>query len=102
MSRSKFDKIFICDIMIVVTEVMLMARRYPYPTYEENEDDILSLLMLRDIFPTLPKKEKVVLGLRLQGFTQGAISRLLNISRTSIGSLEKKAVQTISSNITQE
>ena len=88
--------------MIVVSEVMLMARRYPYPTYEENEDDILSLLILRDTFPILSKKEKVVLGLRLQGFTQGSISRLLNISRTSIGSLEKKAVQTISSNITQE
>ncbi len=102
MSRSKFDRIYMYGIMIVVNEVMLMARRYPYPTYEENEDDILSLLILQDVFPTLPEKEKVVLGLRLQGFTQGAISRLLNISRTSIGSLEKKAVQTISSSITQE
>jgi DNA-directed RNA polymerase specialized sigma subunit len=73
-----------------------MARKYPYPIHEDNEDDILSQIILRDVFPTLPEKQQVVLGLRLEGFTQGAISRLMNISRTSIGSLEKQAVSTIS------
>jgi len=79
-----------------------MARKYPYPVHEDNENDILSQIILRDIFPTLPDKQQVVLGLRLEGFTQGAISRLLNISRTSIGSLEKQAVKTISINMNEE
>lgn len=79
-----------------------MTRKYPYPIHEDNEDDLLSRIILRDIFPILPNKQKVVLGLRLQGFTQGAISRLMNISRTSIGSLEKQAVTTISLNMSKE
>ena len=79
-----------------------MSKQYPYPIYEENEDDILSLIIFREVFPTLPDREKVILGLRLQGFTQSAVSRLLNISRTSIGSLEKQAVNTIASNMHKE
>jgi len=79
-----------------------MTRKYPYPIHEDNEDDLLSRIILRDTFPILPNKQKVVLGLRLQGFTQGAISRLMNISRTSIGSLEKQAVTTISLNMSKE
>lgn len=79
-----------------------MTRKYPYPVYEDNENDLLSHIILREVFPTLPDKQQVVLGLRLQGFTQGAISRLLNISRTSIGSLEKQAVKTISVSMNEE
>ena len=79
-----------------------MGRKYPYPIYEESEDDLLSQIILRDTFPELPAQQQVVLGLRLQGFTQGAISRLLNVSRTSIGSLEKQAVITISSKMQEE
>ena len=79
-----------------------MSRKYPYPVHENNENDILSQIILRDIFPTLPEKQQVVLGFRLQGFTQGSISRLLNISRTSIGSLEKQAVKTISASMNEE
>lgn len=79
-----------------------MSRKYPYPVQEHNEEDLLSAIILRDVFPTLPDKQRVVLGLRLQGFTQGAISRLLNISRTSIGSLEKRAIKTISSHMLEK
>ncbi len=77
-------------------------KKYPYPVYETNEDDVLNMLVLQDIFPILPDNQQIVVGLRLQGFTQGAISRLLNISRTSIGSLEKQAVSFLSLKITQE
>ncbi len=77
-------------------------KKYPYPVYETDEDDVLNMIVLHDIFPTLPDNQQVVIGLRLQGFTQGAISRLLNISRTSIGSLEKQAVAFLSLKITRE
>lgn len=87
---------------MIVGKGQLMARKYPYPVYENNENDLLSQIILRDVFPTLPDKQQVVLGLRLQGFTQGSISRLLNISRTSIGSLEKQAVKTIATNMVEE
>ncbi len=77
-------------------------KKYPYPVYETNEDDVLNMIVLQDIFPSLPSNQQVVVGLRLQGFTQGAISRLLNISRTSIGSLEKQAVSLLSLKMTKE
>ena len=89
--------------MIVVCICMReYMKKYPYPVYETNEDDVLNMLVLQDIFPILPDNQQIVVGLRLQGFTQGAISRLLNISRTSIGSLEKQAVSFLSLKITQE
>ncbi len=77
-------------------------KKYPYPVYETNEDDVLNMIVLQDIFPSLSNNQQVVIGLRLQGFTQGAISRLLNISRTSIGSLEKQAVSLLSLKMTKE
>lgn len=77
-------------------------KKYPYPVYETNEDDVLNMIVLQDTFPLLPDNQQVVIGLRLQGFTQGAISRLLNISRTSIGSLEKQAVAFLSLKMTKE
>ncbi len=77
-------------------------KKYPYPVYETNEDDVLNMIVLQDTFPLLPDNQQVVIGLRLQGFTQGAISRLLNISRTSIGSLEKQAVTFLSLKMTKE
>lgn len=77
-------------------------KKYPYPVYETNEDDVLNMIVLQDIFPSLSDNQQVVVGLRLQGFTQGAISRLLNISRTSIGSLEKQAVSLLSLKMTKE
>ncbi len=77
-------------------------KKYPYPVYETNEDDVLNMIVLQDTFPSLPDNQQVVIGLRLQGFTQGAISRLLNISRTSIGSLEKQAVAFLSLKMTKE
>ena len=77
-------------------------KKYPYPVYETNEDDVLNMIVLQDTFPLLPGNQQVVIGLRLQGFTQGAISRLLNISRTSIGSLEKQAVTFLSLKMTKE
>ncbi len=77
-------------------------KKYPYPVYETNEDDVLNMIVLQDIFPSLPDNQQVVIGLRLQGFTQGAISHLLNISRTSIGSLEKQAILLLSLKMTKE
>jgi RNA polymerase sigma factor (sigma-70 family) len=77
----------------------LTNSRYPYPVHENNEDDMLDLIMIKEVFPTLDQREKVVLSLRIQGYTQGSISRILNISRTSIGSIEKKATQKIADKI---
>jgi len=77
-------------------------KKYPFPVTETSEEDVLSMIVMRDVFPKLPKNQQVVVGLRLQGFTQGAISRLLNISRTSIGSLEKQAVSTLALKLTEE
>lgn len=73
--------------------------KYPYPIFENNEDDLLSQIIFKEVFPTLPTEQKIILGLRLQGFTQSAISRLMNISRTSIGAMEKQAINTIASNM---
>lgn len=70
-------------------------KNYPFPTHQDDEDDILSMIIIKQFFPTLPSQQKVVLGLRLLGYTQMMISRLMNISRTSIGSLEKTAIHTL-------
>lgn len=77
-------------------------RGYPFPVYEDSEDTILNTIVLEQIFPTLPSNQKVVLGLRLLGYTQVMISRLMNISRTSIGSLEKIATTTLKKLILQD
>ncbi len=81
---------------------MKKRRSYPFPTYEDDEDAILNMIILRQFFPILPTNQKVVLGLRLLGYTQVMISRLMNISRTSIGSLEKMAIQELRDKILQE
>ena len=81
---------------------MKKRRSYPFPTYEDDEDAILNALLIQQFFPLLPLNQKVVLGLRLLGYTQVMISRLMNISRTSIGSLEKMAVQGLREMILQE
>lgn len=75
---------------------------YPFPIYEEDEDEILNIILLRQFFPLLPTNQKIVLGLRLLGYTQVMISRLMNISRTSIGTLEKAAIKTLSQHFSED
>jgi DNA-directed RNA polymerase specialized sigma subunit len=77
-------------------------KNYPFPVHEDDEDAILNMIVVKQLFPTLPSKQKVVLGLRLLGYTQVMISRLMNISRTSIGSLEKTAIHTLRKLILQD
>lgn len=66
--------------------------KYPFGVTEFNEDDLLNGILFKEHFRKLPKEQQVVLGLRLLNYTQSIISRILNISRTSVGTLEKKAV----------
>lgn len=81
---------------------MRAQRTYPFPVYEEDEDEILNIILLRQFFPLLQVNQKIVLGLRLLGYTQVMISRLMNISRTSVGTLEKAAIKTLAQSFSEE
>jgi RNA polymerase sigma factor (sigma-70 family) len=65
---------------------------YPFGVQEESEEDLFNMILFKEAFSDLPPKQQAVLGLRLQGYTQGAISKILNISRTTVGSIEQKAI----------
>lgn len=90
-----------CDIIIVGNDMKLKAN-YPFPVYEQDEEELLNYILLRQFFPLLQVNQKIVLGLRLLGYTQVMISRLMNISRTSVGTLEKAATKILSKHFSED
>lgn len=74
--------------------------KHTYPSYSINEDDLLDIIVIKDKFSQLPKKQQVTLGLSLLGYTQGVLANILNISRTSVGILQKQAITTIFDSLT--
>ncbi len=90
-----------CDIIIVENNMKLKAT-YPFPVYEHDEEELLNYILLRQLFPLLQINQKIVLGLRLLGYTQVMISRLMNISRTSVGTLEKAATKILAKHFSED
>lgn len=68
---------------------------YPYAAYTMGENNLLLFLVFQDAYKKLTDRQKIVLGLRLLEYTQSSIAKIIGVSRTSIGSIEKRAIETI-------
>lgn len=70
-------------------------KNYPYAAYMQNEDEMLTFIVFQDAFRSLTRRQKIVLGLRLLEYTQSSIAKIIGVSRTSISSIEKKAISQV-------
>lgn len=62
-----------------------------YPPIEEqqmwynNEDTILDMIVIRDEIMKLSEQDRLILGLRSMGFVQSEVARIMETSRTTVG-----------------
>lgn len=56
------------------------------------EEEVISKIRLKKAYLGLRRRQQVILGLTINGFTQQDIANILKVSRTTIGTIKKRAI----------
>jgi hypothetical protein len=64
-----------------------------FPISNKNNERYLNLVIVEEIFKSLPEKERTILALHTSGYTQENMAELLGCSRTSIGENFRKGLR---------
>lgn len=65
------------------------------------ENATIQKVLLQDAVKKLPEKEKVVIALRLIGYTQRECSEIIGGTRASIGSIYKRAMRKLTEELAE-